>query len=58
MADVDLISYKEESIVDFITNLTVNEDIQTVDVKSIEKKPKENQYSVKLFLVFKPNTKI
>jgi len=57
VADIDLISYKEESIVDFITNLTVNENIETVDVKSIEKKPKENQYTVKLFLVFKPDKK-
>lgn len=57
VADIDLISYKEESIVDFITNLTVNENLETVDVKSIEKKPKENQYSVKLFLVFKPDRK-
>jgi hypothetical protein len=58
VANVDLISYKEDSIVDFITNLTVNENIQTVDVKSIEKKPKENQYSINLFLVFKPDKKI
>ena len=57
VANIDLTSYREESIVDFITNLTVNENIQIVDVKSIEKKPKENQYSVKLFLVFKPDKK-
>jgi len=56
-ANVDLVSYKEESIVDFITNLTANENIDVVDVKSIEKKPKENQYSVKLFLVFKADKK-
>jgi hypothetical protein len=57
VANIELTSYKEEAIVDFITNLTVNENIQTVDVKSIEKKPKENQYAVKLFLVFKPEEK-
>jgi len=57
VADVDLFSHSEESIVDFIANLTVNKSIQTVNVKSIEKKPKENQYSVKLFLIFNPDQK-
>ncbi|MFA5827802.1 MAG: hypothetical protein WC841_00365 [Candidatus Shapirobacteria bacterium] len=57
VANIDLISLREESIIDLITNLTVNENIKTVDVKSIEKKPKENKYSVKLYLVFKPDKK-
>ena len=56
VANIDLISFNEEAIIDFITNLTVNENIQTVDVKSIEKRTKENQYSVRLFLVFKPES--
>lgn len=49
-----LTAYKEESIVNFITNLMLNSDIDQVDVKKIEKKEKENQYSISLTLFFKP----
>lgn len=49
-----LIAYKEESIVFFITNLMLNPDIDQVDVNRIEKKEKENQYSISLTLFFKP----
>lgn len=44
---------KEDSIVDFLTNLTVNPDISTVDIQSIEKKSRENRYLINLNLVFK-----
>ena len=50
--DTSLIAYKEESIVSFITNLMLNPDISQVDITKIEKKEKENQYSVSLVLYF------
>lgn len=49
-----LTAYKEESIVYFITNLMLNPDIDQVNVNKIEKKEKENQYSISLTLFFKP----
>lgn len=47
---------KESSIVDFLTNLTVNPNISTVDIQSIEKKPRENKYLISFSLVFKDST--
>lgn len=58
--NTSLIAFKEESIVFFITNLMLNPDIDQVNVNKIEKKEKENQYSISLTLFFKPikaNTK-
>lgn len=52
--NTSLIAYREDSIVSFITNLMLNPDIDQVDVTKIEKKEKENQYSVSLTLYFKP----
>lgn len=52
-ATLSLIAYKESAIVDFITNLTLNPRVQSVDIKNIEKKPKENNYSINLLLNFK-----
>jgi hypothetical protein len=52
--NTSLIAYKEESIVSFITNLMLNPDIDQVNVNKIEKKEKENQYSISLTLFFKP----
>ncbi|HPT65695.1 MAG TPA: hypothetical protein PK257_00095 [Candidatus Woesebacteria bacterium] len=52
--NTSLVAYKEESIVNFITNLMLNSDIDQVDVNKIEKKEKENKYSVSLTLFFKP----
>ena len=49
-----LVAYKEESIVGFITNLMLNPDIDQVNVNKIEKKEKENKYSILLTLFFKP----
>jgi Tfp pilus assembly protein PilN len=48
----NLIAYREDLIVNFITNLMVNPDIKQVDIKRIEKKSKENQYDVIISLVF------
>ncbi len=48
-----LSAYKEESIVLFITNLMLNPDIDQVNISKIEKKEKENQYSISLTLNFK-----
>lgn len=59
--NTSLIAYREESIVSFITNLMLNPEIDQVNVQKIEKKEKENQYSISLTLLFKPvssNTKI
>lgn len=47
-----LTSNKESSIVDFIANLSVNPDIKSVNVESIEKKQKETRYTVSISLVF------
>jgi Tfp pilus assembly protein PilN len=47
-----LTAYREDVIVNFITNLMVNPDIKQVDIKRIEKKSKENQYDVLISLVF------
>lgn len=52
--DASLLAYKEESIVSFITNLMLNPDINQVNVTKIEKKEKENQFSISLVLYFKP----
>jgi len=51
-AVINLVSYKESSIVDFITNLMLNPQISTVDIKSIDKKPRDTKYSVNLTLIF------
>jgi Tfp pilus assembly protein PilN len=42
-----------ETIQRFINNLASNPDIAVVDVKNIEKKTKENKFSINIFLVFK-----
>ena len=44
---------KESSIVDFLTNLTVNPEISTVNIRTIEKKARENRYLINFALVFK-----
>lgn len=52
--NTSLIAYKEESIVSFITNLMINPNIDQVNINKIEKKERENQYSISLTLLFKP----
>lgn len=54
-ADLKLSSYDEDSLVSFLTNLSLNPSIDKVDIKNIEKKPKETNYQVFLNLVFKPD---
>ncbi|OGL53964.1 hypothetical protein A3K55_02300 [Candidatus Shapirobacteria bacterium RBG_13_44_7] len=53
ITDIDLVSYKEESIIDFITNLVINPEIDTVAVNKIEKRPRDSRYLVQVSLVFK-----
>lgn len=53
MANIALTVLSEQSIIDFITNLTLNPDIESADVRKIEKKPKENNYSMELLVFFK-----
>ena len=58
--NTSLIAFREESIVSFITNLMLNPDIDQVNVNKIEKREKENTYSILITLFFKPtkaNTK-
>ena len=55
-ATASLSSSSETAIVDFITNLILNPDIQKVDVKNIEKKLKSDTYSINLFLIFEPES--
>jgi len=51
-----LISSNENSIVNFISNLMLNPDIKSVEIDKIEKKPKENNYTVLISLVFNLKT--
>lgn len=53
VANLSAIAYEESSIVDFITNLILNPDIASVNIKSIEKKTKDSRYSIGLHLIFK-----
>jgi hypothetical protein len=55
-ANLSLIAYNEKSLVDFITNLSIDSEknpISSVDIKTIEKKNKENKYDINLQLIFK-----
>jgi hypothetical protein len=51
-AQVKLFAYQETSIVDLITNLIANPKISSVDIQTIEKKPKNSKYDVSLSLIF------
>lgn len=51
-SSVNLTAYREESIIEYITNLMVNPNIKTVDINKIEKRPRENKYSLVVSLVF------
>lgn len=51
-AKVSLFSYSESAIIDFVTNLIANPKIATVNIQTIEKKPRDPRYSVSLLLVF------
>jgi len=56
-SSLSLYTYQEDSIISFITNLTLNPDIDSVDVRRIEKKAKDNKYYVDISLTFKKNDK-
>lgn len=47
-----LTSTNENSIVSFITNLMLNPEIKSVEINKIEKKPKENNYTISISLIF------
>lgn len=52
-ASVQLYSYREDAIVNFITNLKLNPDINNVEVNKIEKKTKDSKYYLNIILTFK-----
>jgi hypothetical protein len=52
---VTITAYSEKSLVDFLTNLMLNPDIKTVDIGNIEKKIRDNKYTLTLNITF--NTK-
>ncbi|HBP51532.1 MAG: hypothetical protein US68_C0010G0058 [Candidatus Shapirobacteria bacterium GW2011_GWE1_38_10] len=52
-ATVELYSFQEDAIVNFITNLKLNPDIDSVQVQKIEKKTKDSKYYLSLALAFK-----
>jgi hypothetical protein len=55
-ATVNLVAFQETSIVNFISNLMVNPNISTVDIKTIEKKPNDARYNINLTLIFSKST--
>lgn len=52
-ADIELIAFQEESIVNFITNLILSPSMDSVNIRTIKKNSKENFYRVTIALVFK-----
>ncbi len=52
-ANASLIAFKEDSIVSFITNLMLNDQIDSVTINQIEKKSQENNYLVTFSVIFK-----
>lgn len=54
-ASLALSALSEDSMVNFISNLTLSPDIKTVNVTSIEKKPKESTYTLNILVVFTNN---
>ncbi len=56
LAQTSLSSLSEEAIINFISNLILNPDIQKVNVKNIEKKEKSITYSINLSLTFEPKS--
>jgi Tfp pilus assembly protein PilN len=52
-ATVELYSFQEDAIVNFITNLKLNPNIDSVEVQKIEKKTKDSKYYLSIALAFK-----
>lgn len=55
-AELSVSTFTESSIVDFVTNLILNPQFSSVSVNSIDKKPKDDKYSVTITLAFKNST--
>jgi len=51
-ASFTALAFKEDSIVNFITNIALNPDIDTTNVLNIEKKTKENKYTITINTIF------
>ncbi len=56
-ASATVIAFTEDSVIKFISNLMSNSDIETVKIGQIEKKAKENNYTITFSVVFKDSTK-
>ncbi len=54
-ANISFNSPSEEELVNFISNLSLHPQIQSVDIQRIEKKPKNNSLFVDLVVTFKPD---
>ncbi len=52
-ATATVIAYTESSIIKFISNIMANTDIESVKINQIEKRAKENNYSISFSAVFK-----
>lgn len=52
-AQISVYSYQENSLIDMIVSLSLNPDINTVDIRKIEKKSKDSKYFVDVYLKFK-----
>jgi hypothetical protein len=61
-AQLSIYAYQENAIIDYISQLTINPQIKTVNVTNIEKKPREDKYSVDINITFnnqeKPSPKL
>jgi len=57
IATLNLYSYREDSLVEFISNLMVNPTIKSVSVNKIEKKVRDTRYLVNLTIEFTPPKK-
>lgn len=52
-ARINAFSYQEDIIIDFIVNLKLNPDINSVNVENIEKKTKDSKYYLDISITFK-----
>jgi hypothetical protein len=53
IASASLLAFNEASIITFINNLALNNNIETVNISQIEKKAQENNYSISFSVTFK-----
>ncbi|PIV07189.1 hypothetical protein COS53_02975 [Candidatus Shapirobacteria bacterium CG03_land_8_20_14_0_80_35_14] len=52
-AQLSLYSYREDSLVNMMVNFSLNPEVDTVDIRKIEKKSKDSKYYVDILLNFK-----